>query len=920
MTKIYEQDLQDAITDSEALKTKKVNGNPLPKNHVSKVRNLASFILAKKRSLSSPSVSHLMVENCYNTFKQRQDYTESTQRTVEEKKEPEYEAIGSLEEVMAAADYTVSSVIKDYKDNGKEAALWTVDPEQAEIPQKIKDLIEDPNKKEPFEIWKAKDENFQMIQPTEWVFAGATIGDSVKTLTEAAGLFTTLTDKKASWAKKIIATLGWLFKLSNGVIGSITEVQKVSGAEQVLDFPFLSLGTSLTNLAEKIRLYINARAAWNKEKADVAEKDKRNPAKKLEESLAFWDMMDDGIDLLQSIASTVLYILAPMTAGLSQVVNTAMKLVVCWIHIGLGHWKLHVINKMKDRIVTYYENERKKQSTEWDEFRGKLVSQKCGQVHTLIKTFIEKEFDEIEDALENTQGWVNNIATNTQMTDDNVKQNVEKILTVVCNSDPENCLEFVNRLKLDLKTIRNLNSETGEKVYTISKWTKFGPINSAYMVTKIYVENIFENDDFKNYVANAQNKLLIHGYYPTFQTYQYDLFTCRLCGNPYYQLDRVDFGVEFTSLLSKIVDITPTGIKTGKSVIQESVETYSKTDRENEITRYFVAHFAEIKPEGWREFTASNIVPLPGKDDLDHKFILEEGDFMESLNHDHLSICTTKLKRLEGLLKIIKRNQEAAAKLREELKRTGGNWGVEGSLSILQTVYSNNEYEKGGKAHQFAHVLISHMADKFSLTNVEKEKTNCVLIDGIFAIRHHHFSLHIARNSATVKDGDENKGNIPEESLKTGGWSLFKGPLEMTYFEKRNIFVKDKTYRWALNIYSKEVLNLRAATTTGVAQISFLKQTLDNIYELKDTLKREFIQSLTQLYCVDECSSFDSTNPLTFTRSTIFSNISVNKIPKKLSTTKVKPTLLYLIRWNFANWPRHLLTFSANSLKKKLIF
>ena len=162
------------------------------------------------------------------------------------------------------------------------------------------------------------------------------------------------------------------------------------------------------------------------------------------------------------------------------------------------------------------------------------------------------------------------------------------------------------------------------------------------------------------------------------------------------------------------------------------------------------------------------------------------------------------------------------------------------------------------------------MADKFALTDKEKKKTNCVLIDGIFAIRHHHFSLHIARNSATVADGDENKGNIPEESLKTGGWTLFKGPLEMAYFQKGGIFASNKYYRWVLNIYSKEVLNLRAATTTGIAQISFLKQTLDNIYELKDTLKREFIQSLTQLYCVDECSSFDFTNPLTFTRSTLF--------------------------------------------------
>jgi len=862
MSKVYEQDLNDALKDATKMTTKEIKPKKfLPRSLTKRLTRLSTDITGKRDKLTKIEISNMMVENCYNTFKSREGYTETTIPN-KEKEGEEYEAIESMEDVVKKASVSIKAVIHEYKDNAKEAALWAIDPDTAELPGTITDVLTDPTKAgSPYEVWSAKDPGWSAIQPTEWVLGGATFVDTLSKLKDAADLIDTWKDDQASWAKKIIATLQWLFDTANSILSSVGEVQKISGADNILDFPFLSLGSSITSLADKIRLWIDT-------KKELA-KEKENPAKQLEEVLAFWDMMDDGIDLLQDIASTILYILAPFTAGISQIVNTAMKLVVCWIHIGMAHWKLHIFSKMKHQIVVFYEKQRKEQKDKSDAFIGKLVSEKCGQIHILIKAFIEKELDEIENNLEDTQGWMTTLATKSTMSDDEVKQNVEKIVSVVCKSDPENCLEFVNRLKLDMTTLESLNKHTAGRVRAASKWTKFGPINSAYLVSKILVEDIFKNDDFKDYVANTQNKLLINGYFPTYQTYKYDLFTCRLCVNPYYQLDNVEFGVKFEDLNGKIKSAKGyiSGDITGKFAIQESVETYSNKDKEGEIARYFVAHFAEIEPDKWTDFNTATILPVPNTGDVtDHKFKMQTGDYEDTKNHEILTFCTTKSKRADLLIKAYNDNiQKGQLNRQNAKKKKTKGWEDMGTLTILQTIYTQQTWKKGEANHDFATVMISHMKGKFDLstltTEKEKELIHCQSFEDLWDIRYHHFMMHLKKDPAVLADGEENSGNVPEESLIATGWKKFKSS-ELIYKELGTF--SDYTYKWELTLYSKEFIG--EMLPQKKLEANFLKETLKTIFELKNELKSQFIKSISDLYCVNECKSLDDKRPLKFTR------------------------------------------------------
>jgi len=183
----------------------------------------------------------------------------------------------------------------------------------------------------------------------------------------------------------------------------------------------------------------------------------------------------------------------------------------------------------------------------------------------------------------------------------------------------------------------------------------------------------------------------------------------------------------------------------------------------------------------------------------------------------------------------------------------------------LQTIYTQQTWKKGEANHDFATVMISHMKGKFDLstltTEKEKELIHCQSFEDLWDIRYHHFMMHLKKDPAVLADGEENSGNVPEESLIATGWKKFKSS-ELIYKELGTF--SDYTYKWELTLYSKEFIG--EMLPQKKLEANFLKETLKTIFELKNELKSQFIKSISDLYCVNECKSLDDKRPLKFTR------------------------------------------------------
>jgi hypothetical protein len=222
------------------------------------------------------------------------------------------------------------------------------------------------------------------------------------------------------------------------------------------------LGATIASIVDKFIEYLDAR---KKSKAAPT-----NDEYTLKRDLAFYELIDELVDGLESILSTILWFLIAVTAGLAAVIEMSIKILIKFVHIGVAFFKLRAISKMKTKITEFYTKKLAEQKVAFESFKSKLLAKQFSNSFTLVRNFLDREFIAMETKLKEAEFL--SASQKPSPTADEVNDGIMKVLYIVCETDAENCLGILRseKFNLDLKTIQTLDKSQDKYIYMKSYW------------------------------------------------------------------------------------------------------------------------------------------------------------------------------------------------------------------------------------------------------------------------------------------------------------------------------------------------------------------------------------------------------------------------------------------------------------------
>ena len=243
MSKVYEEDLKQDLTATST------------SNALKKLKTTLGGFLQNRKATTYGSA---MTNDCYNTYKHREGAERFSQTTQTSTTSDEGEAIENLDEAIVATDLSIKEFVQNEKrDKLADSADWAFSADTFEIPGKYTDLSDSKKSmtSEREVIQSPKDEDWDGPGATDIVGFVGTVIDNGKDLIEGYKLFKELSDprdKSTSLVRKIFKVLKWIFTKTHNVLKLTGNIQKLLGAENSLNFPFISLAANVASIIEKL--------------------------------------------------------------------------------------------------------------------------------------------------------------------------------------------------------------------------------------------------------------------------------------------------------------------------------------------------------------------------------------------------------------------------------------------------------------------------------------------------------------------------------------------------------------------------------------------------------------------------------------------------------------------------------------------
>ena len=591
LTRLHKEEITDTLLKIKAQLPGSAVKDQKTFTELSKIDQTRFKTFAKT---ASKKLNSAMNENCFNAYRLRNEFV------AEEVLGDDY--AGFSEEEFALVEQAMQAHkagMKEYAGAAggvlvEEALETTLGSDAAETIILMKDATETGKPTESFKIVKMGEEGLKFM---DYFRDSATIGASlvnigmkIKEIKELAQ-----SENCDNTFRRIFKYLMMGLEIMDNLFsmgGSIANLITTASAS----FPFTDVLVKVMKFADSLLDYVEKNTAY---KADLT-----NPGKKMSKDFKYWDSFDAGFAAVQSVAQTLLTLIAPATVGASTIIKLGINLFFSVTSLFFSVMKLKKVRALKNEIVAYLSKKTTAFVDEADKVHKRLVNEKCAHHSTFLRNFLDSELSELDENLMLNERALANLlkGSSASISEEQLKTTViqqnTKILTAICKEDNQYCPEFLDALTID-KTFINADVNLKALLKKVGQINSMGSANSVISVYKGMVSTEGPVAADQDYAVGLTEKLLSSEYDPVYQSPRFDVFVCRGCGDQSNRLAEVQNFLNTKELKEVVLKDA-----TKYNVVQDSLQFVNVNKKEtDEISEYLVGVYDKVQTTDFKEFT-----------------------------------------------------------------------------------------------------------------------------------------------------------------------------------------------------------------------------------------------------------------------------------------------------------------------------
>lgn len=667
-------------------------------------------------------------------------------------------------------------------------------------------------------------------------------GSSVSTLIQLKGQLKELQeigeetkeDEKWKTFRKILKYVATGFEMMNNIVKSVfSGIETFTGGIK-LNFPFLSIVAALAKFTDATINLVKFRRENLKLKTDKVE----GLALDLqaEHSFLFWDMVDGGMSLLSESVEFILIMLGTATAGVTLIINAAVKLFVTVIQTIAAAMKLKKLRALKQKMIDMMNSQLKDFKTESEANHQRVSIERCAQLSSIFKNLIDGELEEFQQMIIGKQTFFDTFKAEIDSTEGKslISEKNKRIVDLVCTESPASCFDFLESLEID-KTFINTDTVLQAKLKQIGKSQSVGSITS---IMSVYKGLVGQSRDIAaassaeeiTYTLTLSSKLVQYGYTPIFFSPRYDIYACRGCGSQKNQLSDVQGFLQSSVVMEKFTELKKTfpNVKFQDTFQFVDAEVKKETD---EISEYFVGVFNTdpVDSTKLQELVlTSNLVTkkwwtkrVPSNFELP-MILTQKTNIYDT--HKELIIFCIAMQNLNDVS--------------ENLKK-------EANLNILTTIIYKKKQKSDNPAHFFYLAMAPANYNSASMCTVNKKVLDTKYCQFDKMEYPAEMANFVYKYSLYIQD---DYPDFPPNLFTDNGWEIAKTKV----FEISA--VKEKV---TLNLLVKKVMQVSGFVVPNPAP------TVVDIMKLMETKKNEIFKKMVEfikpILCSDECKAMAPT-------------------------------------------------------------